>query len=54
MGLYERLLRERRRGRPPGASYGSGSPVLDRRPADAPKDCPPEYAADLASKRRQR
>ena len=42
MGLYECLLEEkggeeRRRGRPLGASYGSDSPVLDRRLADAPK-----------------
>ena len=53
MGLYERLLEERvqeeerRRGRPLGALYGSDSPVLDRRMADAPKDRPPGYRGDL-------
>ncbi len=53
MGLYERLLEERaegewRRGRPPGASCGSDSPVLDRRLlADAPKDRSPGYRGDL-------
>ena len=60
MGLYERLLEERekeerRRGRPLGASYGSGCPVLDRLLlADAPRDLPSGYAADLATMRRQR
>ena len=54
MGLYEKLLEERaqeerRRGRTRGASYGSDSPVLDRRlPADAPEDRPPRYRRDLA------
>ncbi len=54
MGLYERLLEERekeerRRGRPPGASYGSDSPVLDRLLlADAPEDLSlPGYRRDL-------
>ncbi len=60
MGLYERLLEERaqeerRRGRPLGTLYGSDSPVLDRLLlADAPKDRPSGYAADLATMRRQR
>ena len=58
MGLYERLLEERaqeeerRRGRPLGASYGSDSPVLDRRLGGASKDRPPGYAADLATMHR--
>ena len=57
MGLYERLFEEiekeeRRRGRPLGASYGSDSPVLERRLADATKDRPPGYAADLATMHR--
>ena len=52
MGLYERLLEERetderRRGRPLGASYGSDSPVLDRRLGNPPKDRPPGYRGDL-------
>ena len=53
MGLYERLLGEReegerRRGRPPGASYGSDSPVLDRLLlADATKNRPSGYRGDL-------
>jgi hypothetical protein len=51
--LYERLLKEkeegeRRRGRPPGAFYGSASPVLDRRLlVDAPQDRLPGYRGDL-------
>jgi hypothetical protein len=57
MGLHERLLEERekeerRRGRPPGASYGSDSPVLDRRLANAPKDRPTGYVADLSTMHR--
>jgi hypothetical protein len=57
MGLYERILEERaeeekRRGRTLGALYGSDSPVLDRRLADAPKDRPSGYAADLSTMRR--
>ena len=52
MGLYERLLKEReeeerRRGRPLGHFLGSGSPVLDGLLADAPKDRPKRYGADL-------
>jgi hypothetical protein len=52
IGLYERLLEERekeeeRRGRPPGASYGSDSPVLDRLLADAPEDRSAGYRRDL-------
>ena len=52
MGLYERLLEERkkeerRRGRPLGSFYGLDSPVLDRRLADAPGNRPPRYRADL-------
>ena len=55
MGLYERLLEERRRGRPLGALYGSDSPVLGRLLlADAPEDRPPGYAADLSTMHRQR
>jgi hypothetical protein len=38
---------ERRRGRPLGASYGSDSPGLDRRLADASEDRPPRYRGDL-------
>jgi hypothetical protein len=50
--LYERLLKEReeeerRRGRPLGHFLGSGSPVLDGLLADAPKDRPKRYGADL-------
>jgi len=57
MGLYERLLEERekeerRRGRPLGAFHGSDSPVLDRRLADASKDRPSGYAADLSTMHR--
>jgi hypothetical protein len=58
MGLYERLLEERaqeerRKGRPLGISYGSDSPVLDRLLlADATKDRPPGYAADLSTMHR--
>jgi hypothetical protein len=52
MGLYERLLEERKReerrtGRPLGAFYGLDSPILDRRLADAPEDRPPGYRGDL-------
>ncbi len=52
MGLYERLLEERAqeercRGRFVGILYGSDSPALDRRLADAPKDRPPGYRRDL-------
>jgi hypothetical protein len=52
MGLYERLLEERRReerrrGRPLGAFHGLDSPVLDRRLADASKDRPRGYRGDL-------
>jgi hypothetical protein len=52
LGLYERLLKEReeeerRRGRPLGHFLGSGSPVLDGLLADAPKDRPKRYGADL-------
>jgi hypothetical protein len=48
MELNERLLEERRRGRPLGTFYGLDSPVLDRRLlADAPKDRSPWYRADL-------
>ena len=59
MGLYDRLLEERareerRRGRPPGASYGSDSPVLDRLLPNTLKDRPLGYPADLATMRRQR
>ena len=58
MGLYEKLLEERaeeerRRGRPLGAFYGSDPPVLDRRLlADASKDRPSGYAADLSTMHR--
>ena len=53
MGLYERLLEERAReerlrGRPLPPTRGSGSKVLDRLLAFAPKSRPPGYAADLA------
>ena len=53
MGLYERLREERageeerRRRRPLSIFYGSDSPVLDRRLADAPKHRPPGYRHDL-------
>jgi hypothetical protein len=47
MGLYERLLEERCRGRFVGILYGSDSPALDTRLADAPKDRPPRYRGDL-------
>jgi hypothetical protein len=57
MGLYERLLEERekeerRRERPLGTTYGLDSPVLDRRLADASKDRPSGYAADLSTMHR--
>jgi hypothetical protein len=57
MGLHERLLEERaegerRRGRPLGAFYGLESSVLDRRLANAPKDRPTGYAADLSTMHR--
>jgi hypothetical protein len=57
MGLYERLLEERkkeerRRGRPLGSFYGLDSPVLDRRLADAPGDRLPGYAADMSTMHR--
>ena len=51
--MYERLLEERekeeqRRGRPPGAFYGSDSPFLDRLLlADLPEDRPQGYRGDL-------
>jgi hypothetical protein len=48
----EREKEERRRGRPLGALYGSDSPVLDRRLADASKDRPSGYAADLSTMHR--
>ena len=52
MGLYERLLEdreeeERRRGRPRGHAYGLDSPALDSLLANAPKDRPNKYVADL-------
>ena len=60
MGLYDRLLEERareerRRGRPPGASYGSDSPVLDRLLPNTLKDrrgTPPTWRPCAGSARR--
>ena len=52
MGLYKQLLEEqaqeeRHLGRPLSTFYELDSPVLDRRPADAPEDRPPGYRGDL-------